>query len=336
VAQIRLDGGDVVRNVVRFLQQALAEQLHHALAEPSKVYVVGDVGLGLGRPALGSLVAGRSQQRLGVLPQPAAGVAQDQPANQLAVVGRKVLGDFSAGREAEDVDRPVEPGPDPAGIVVGHVAGGMAGWQAWPSCHLVDGVVAGVALVRPPKQPQGTPGRCLVLQGEAFEDDQRFKPPGMRACGSSTMDWPVGIWRPPRWCPIVSPVPRAWPPAPPTRPRSPWLVWVTAPAPSGRGRPERRRRPRPGTDRPAWRGKADQCLAKRSSAAKPVRAGSSPAKVWSRAGGRRGVVRSCPLRTDLVVVNGTLVARPPRMTRYPVAPLVPPRLRQLSITRTDR
>jgi hypothetical protein len=53
-----------------------------------------------------------------------------------------------------------------------------AGWQAWPSCHLVDGVVAGVALVRPPKQPQGTPGRCLVLQGEAFEDDQRFRTAG--------------------------------------------------------------------------------------------------------------------------------------------------------------
>jgi hypothetical protein len=141
VAQIRLDGGDVVRSVVGFLHQAPAEQLHRALAEPPEVHVVGDVGLGLGRPALGGLVAGCLQQRLGVLPQSAAGVAQDQSANQLAVVGREVLGDLSAGREADDVDRPVEPGPDPAGVVVGHVAGGMAGWQAWPSCHLVDGVV---------------------------------------------------------------------------------------------------------------------------------------------------------------------------------------------------
>jgi hypothetical protein len=36
------------------------------------------------------LVAGRSQQQLGILAQPAAGVAQDQPANQLAMVGPEV------------------------------------------------------------------------------------------------------------------------------------------------------------------------------------------------------------------------------------------------------
>lgn len=84
--------------------------------------------------------------------------------------------------------------PDPAGVVVGHVAGGMAGRQARPSCHLVDGVVAGVALVRPPKQPQGTPSRCLVLQREAFEDDQRFRAARDSGVGSSTMDWPVVIW----------------------------------------------------------------------------------------------------------------------------------------------
>jgi hypothetical protein len=81
------------------------------VAEPSEVHVVGDVGLGLGCPAVGGLVTGRSQQRLGVLPQSAAGVAQDQPANQLAVVGRQVLGDLSTGREADDIDRPLERAP---------------------------------------------------------------------------------------------------------------------------------------------------------------------------------------------------------------------------------
>jgi hypothetical protein len=160
-----------------------------------------------GRPCV-ALSRAALQQRLGVLPQPAAGVAQDQPANQLAVVGREVLGDLSAGREADDVDRPVEPGPDPAGVVVGHVAGGMAGRQARPSCHLVDGVVAGVALVRPPRQPQGTPSRCLVLQREAFEDDQRFR--AARDSGVGQLDHGLAgchlgdlLGR----CPIVSPVP---------------------------------------------------------------------------------------------------------------------------------
>jgi hypothetical protein len=84
----------------------------------------------------------------------------------------------------------------------------MASRQARPSCHLVDGVVAGVALVGPSKQSQGTPGRCLVLRVRPSRMTSVFGPPAIRACGSSTMDWPVGIWRPPRWCPTVSPVPR--------------------------------------------------------------------------------------------------------------------------------
>jgi hypothetical protein len=39
------------------------------------------------------------------------------------VVGREVLGDLAAGREADHVDRPVEPGPDPAVVVVGLLNG---------------------------------------------------------------------------------------------------------------------------------------------------------------------------------------------------------------------
>jgi hypothetical protein len=231
VGQIRLDGGDVVRSVVGFLHQALAEELHQALAEPPEVHVGGDVGLGLGRPAVRGLVAGRLQQRLGVLPQPAAGIAQDQPANQLAVVGREVLGDLTAGREADDVDRPVEPAFHPAGVVVGHVTSGVAGRRAWASCHLVDGVVARVALVRPPKQPQGTPGRRLVLKGQAFQDDQRS-----RATGDT------GVWQldpgltrrhldhlPPGGSRIVSLTSTALPPAhgPPVSPAT--GSWVESP-----------------------------------------------------------------------------------------------------------
>src|SRR4029453_5082223 len=56
---------------------------------------------------------------------------------------------------------------------------------AWPPCHLVDGVVAGVALVRPPKQPQSPPGRCLVLQAQPFQDDQGARPT------SNTSVWQV-------------------------------------------------------------------------------------------------------------------------------------------------
>jgi hypothetical protein len=105
MTQVRLDRGDVVRWVAGFSHQALAEELHQALAEPPEVHLIGDVGLSLGGPALGGLVASRSQQRPGVLPKPAAGIAQDQPADQLAVIGRQVLGDLAPAREADDVDR---------------------------------------------------------------------------------------------------------------------------------------------------------------------------------------------------------------------------------------
>jgi hypothetical protein len=55
-----------------------------------------------------------------------SGVAQHQPANQLAMVGGQVLGNLPTGREADDVDRAIKPPLRPPGIVAGHVAGGGA------------------------------------------------------------------------------------------------------------------------------------------------------------------------------------------------------------------
>ena len=71
-----------------------------------------------------------------------------------------------------------------------------------------------------------------------------------------------------------------------------------------------------------------ECLTITQSAAlrpllpKPDREELPPAKEASRAGGgRRGVVRGCPLGTDFTLVHGTLVAQAVRLTCHTVVPL---------------
>src|SRR5215217_4185243 len=154
----RLDGHHEIRRVLWRRQQPQQERCEPD-DRPGQVFhepLIGEQGAEQNGDSLhpSALLCQASYAHLQTSSLVAQGVGarmNDQPADQIRVVGGEVLGDGAPRRDADHVNRPPEFLADHPSVIVPHVFHSEASGHTWPAEHLVYRVLLFQELVEPNK-----------------------------------------------------------------------------------------------------------------------------------------------------------------------------------------